>query len=464
MKIWLAALCIAAVSCGGTATTATTAGPATPATTSPAPAVTRPATVVEVSDCTGASPRTWSVLCQSVELLDELYVDDVPRAELVAAANLGVRRAAATETAAPPGDVFRCTLPDEAFRSVCDSVLERLRSDHDDVGVLVQAALEGMFQYALDPFSSYISPDFADQLDELGSGVIYDLGFSVSARTTDGAACGVIDSDCQLLVVSVFPVTSAADEGILVGDAIVTVDGVPLIGRSADSAIASLGGVPGVLVELGIERGGGVTSKTLLREDFRFEPVEFEMLTNSVAYLRLNEFSQLSAQLVGQVLDVSDVQNARAMILDLRDNPGGLVLAAQAIASQFLDGGVVMVETGRDFEFDWDVIDGGLANPSMQLVVLVNRGSASASEVLAAVLQERGRATVIGEPTFGKNLVQQVYRADDGGQLRITVARWTTPNGLDIGITGLDPDILVPPDIVTGTDPIFEEALRQLGL
>ncbi len=152
------------------------------------------------------------------------------------------------------------------------------------------------------------------------------------------------------------------------------------------------------------------------------------------------------------------------MILDMRDNPGGLVLAAQAIASQFLDSELVMIERGRDYEYPWEVIEGGLANPSMQLVVLVNRASASASEVVAAVLKEQGRATVVGESTFGKNLVQQVYSARDGGQLRITVARWETPGGQDIGITGLQPDIVVEPDVTGGSDRMLEESLSLLGL
>ncbi len=151
------------------------------------------------------------------------------------------------------------------------------------------------------------------------------------------------------------------------------------------------------------------------------------------------------------------------MILDLRDNPGGLVLAAQAIASQFLDGGAVMVEVGRDYRYEVEVIEGGLARPSMRLLVLVNRGSASASEVLAGVLQERDRALIIGEATYGKNLVQQVFSAGNGGELRITIARWETPEGTDIGITGLQPDIIIEPDTTGSSDRIFSEALDQAG-
>lgn len=463
MKRLALVLPLVLVACGGSAQPVTPTAPPTSALPT-VPRATQPVIVVEPSSCTGAPPRTWAIMCQAVELIDEIYVDEVERPELVAAANLGVRAVPAAESADPPEEVFRCTIPDEAFLSVCETVLERLKTDHDDPAVLVQGALNGIFQYALDPFSSYLPPDFVDQLDEFGSGAVYDLGLSVSARSASGEPCSVISGSCRLEVVSVFPITPAAEAGIVVGDVIVAVDGEALDGLSAEAATALLFGPAGVSVEIEIDRETGALAKTLIREDFRFEPIEFEMITGSVAYLRLNTFSQQSAQLVGQVLQVSDVENARAMILDLRDNPGGLVLAAQAIASQFLDGELVMVERGRDYESPWPVIEGGLANPSMQLLVLVNRASASASEVLAAVLKEQGRATVIGEPTFGKNLVQQVYTARDGGELRITVARWETPGGLDIGITGLAPDIEIAPDVIGGTDPILDEALRLLGI
>ena len=463
MKRLSAALVLVLAACGGSVQPAAPTAPPTSAVPT-VPRATQPATVVEPSSCTGAPPRTWAIMCQAVELIDEIYVDEVDRAELVAAANLGVRAVPSTDATDPPGEVFRCTIPDEDFLSLCETVLERLKTDHDDPAMLVQGALNGIFQYALDPFSSYIPPDYVDQLDDLGSGAVYDLGLSVSARSTSGEPCSVISGACRLEVVSVFPITPAADAGVIVGDVIVAVDGESLEGLSAEAATALLFGPAGVSVDIEIDREAGSLVKSLVREDFRFDPIEFEMVTASVAYLRLNTFTQQSAQLVGQVLQLPEVGSAGAMILDLRDNPGGLVLAAQAIASQFLDGELVMIERGRDYEYPWEVIDGGLANPSMQLLVLVNRASASASEVLAAVLQEQGRATVIGESTFGKNLVQQVYTARDGGELRITVARWETPAGLDIGITGLEPDIVVAPDVVGGTDPILDEAFRLLGI
>jgi len=449
-------------SCGQSPnSTGSSATPSAPASTTAT--TQRPSVEIEVRPCTSSPPRDWSLLCRSVELLAELYVDPLDPAELAAAAVLGVEQAGETDSSEVVGDTFRCTVPDEAFERFCDAVLDRLRSGDGDTADLVDAGVSGMFRYALDPFSTYLAPDFAEQFGDLGSGVVYDLGMSVSARSDGGDVCGVIDGDCRLRVVNVFSGTPAAGAGVLVDDVIGSVDGAPMVGLSASEATALLYGRPGVAVELEIERPTGTLVKTLIREDFRFDPIEFEMLDPSLAYLRLNEFTQPSAQLVGQVLQVPEVQAAEVMILDLRDNPGGLVLAVQAIASQFLDGGLVMVENGRDYRLEVDVIDGGLASPAMDLIVLVNRGSASASEVLAGVLKERGRATIVGEPTFGKNLVQQVFSSGNGGELRITVARWETPGGTDIGITGLDPDVLVEPDTTGATDPIFEKALEIAG-
>jgi carboxyl-terminal processing protease len=326
----------------------------------------------------------------------------------------------------------------------------------------VEAATFGMFRFGLDPFSSYVPPDFADRLDALGSGRVDTLGLVVGGRDGDGAACSPVGETCLFRVLAVFPFTAAEREGVVAGDAILAVDGEVVAGLSTDEATARLIGDPGTTVTLTLDREVGRIDKALVHEDIRYEPAEYEMLTSSVAYLRLNDFSQIAAQLLGRVLELGEVRRSRGLILDLRDNPGGLVLAAQAVASQFLEGGLVMREESAEDAVDVPVVDGGLA-PRLRLVVLVNRGSASASEIVAAVLQERGRATVVGEPTFGKNLVQQVFSAGNGGEIRVTVARWTTPEGTDIGVRGLTPDVIVadPPD-ATG-DPALEAAVALLG-
>lgn len=446
--------------CGTAPAPSTTLPPALPTTTT----TTAPTVSYEVSPCAQANPRDWSTLCQAYDLVVSHHVDLPEPSALSAAAAAGVRALEATGGPRPAVDgLFRCTLPHPTFEPVCAEISDRHQFDGIDVDVLVEAAVQGMFRFGLDPFSAYLSPDFADRLDALGSGQVFSLGLIVGARDRDRAVCGPIGPGCDLVVLATFEFGAAERDGVVPGDAIVEIDGTGVEGLSEGEAVALLHGDAGSTTVVSVERRTGTTTKSLVHDDFRFDPVEFEMLSPTIAYLRLNDFSQQSAQLTGQVLQLPEVARASGMILDLRDNPGGLVLAAQAIASQFLDAGLVLVEETRSDRFEWPVIEGGLARSGMALVVLTNRGSASASEVVAAALQERGRATVIGEPTFGKNLVQQVFTARNGGEIRVTIARWTTPDGLDIGVRGLQPDIVVevPPDSVD--DPVLDRALAYLG-
>lgn len=415
----------------------------------------------DVLECSSAPPVDFALLCETHELVSAHYVDATDDAALAAAAALGL--------AAIPGDPearprlpIKCAIPSAEFEPLCLAVVGRLQSDPAPVADLVEGAVQGLFQYGLDPFSSYVPPDLADRLDDLVSGAIYSLGLIVGARDAVKGACSPIGGTCRFSVLAVDTFGPADQSGLVPGDEITAIDGQPVAGRSADEATALMIGEPGWSVTLTVQRGPNVLEKMLIHEDIRFVPAEYELLTPSIAYLRVNDFSQLSAQLTGRVLQLPEVKAAGALILDLRGNPGGLVLAAQAIASQFLDDGLVMVERSRDETVELPVIEGGLGT-GLRLVVLVDRASASASEIVAAVLKERGRATIIGTSTFGKNLVQQVFTARNGGEIRVSVARWTAPEGLDIGIRGLEPDIVVDPAPDTEGDPALEQAVAFLG-
>lgn len=427
--------------------TSTTAGPA-------------PVTY-RVERCDGTIPRAWSVLCQAVALIDEYYVAEPHPADLAAAAVLGVE-SAELELIAPPTALGPCVAPSEVFERLCPVVMEGAAIGRGSVEDRVEAAVQGIFRYGLDPFSSYIEPDLAERFEELAGGIVLSLGLAASARLPDGEACGPVAGECRFRVSAVFPFGVGDRAGIVAGDVISEIDGHLLAGRSADEAVVLLLGEAGETVTLSIVRDGGAIQKTLIHEDIRFDPVEYELLPGNIAYLRLNDFSQLAAQLVGLALESSEVGNSRGLILDLRANPGGLLLSAQAIASQFLRSGVVMVEEGRSERYEWPVVEGGLA-PRLPLVVLTSRDSASAAEIVAAALQEAGRATVIGDRTFGKNAVQFVFRARNGGEFRITTSRWTTAGGTDVGVFGLEPDILVQQRAVGDDDPVLDRAITALG-
>ncbi len=430
-------------------------------TTAIVPAIALPASYEEVP-CSVTPPVTFAVLCESFDDIDTFHVDGPEPAALAAAAAIGVNAAASGTDGSVQVTDFSCVTPHEAFGVVCDAIARRAMDGPIDIGVMVTAAVQGMFRYGLDPFSSYVPGAEMDAAFD-PSGLIAELGMVVSARDGAGVACGPIGASCVFEVLSAFEFGPASSAGLAVGDHIVAIDGVLTEGLSAAEAIALLSGAPGTGTVVSVDRDGTVVERSMTREDIRTVPSEIDFLAGGVAYMRLNDFSQQAAVDLGFFLQLPEVEAASGMVLDLRDNPGGLVLAAQGVASQFLDGGLVMVERGKEYVEEIPVVDGGLATDRLRLVVLVNRASASAAEIVAAVLQERGRAVIVGETTFGKNLVQSYQTARDGGMIGITIARWETPEGLDIGIRGLEPDVMVAADPETEADEVLDAGLAVLS-
>lgn len=442
-------------STGADLTSTTAAAPVT------LPAPTIPAFEFSTQDCGGAVPRAWTLLCEAAKVIADHHVAEPDPAGLAAAALLGIE-SASFDQGTPADDSLRCVLPHAAFATLCEPILTGARAGLGSVEERVQAAVQGMFRYGLDPFSSYIAPDFADRLDELGGGIVPTLGMAATVRNEEGGACGPISSACRIRVSGVFPFGVAERAGVVIGDVIVSIDGSSLTGLSPDEALALLYGFPGTSLNLELVRNDRVFAKTLVHEDIRLDPIEFEELAAGIVYVRLNEFTQESAQLLGRALATEAVASSRGLILDLRSNPGGLLAAAQAVASQFLDSGVVLVETGRKGDTTWPVIQGGLA-PGIPLAVLTDRSTASAAEVVAAALQGAGRATVIGDRTFGKNAIQFVVPARNGGQFRVTTSRWSTADGRDVGASGVTPDILITKPPIAGDDPALVRAFVLLG-
>jgi carboxyl-terminal processing protease len=421
-----------------------------------------PIDLFTVQECSSAQARPWSTLCRAHDLVTAHHIDVPEAASLAAAATAGVRVAESAGLASDTAtETVACVVPDEVYLPLCEAIADRHHIDRIPLDVLGEGAVQGLFRFGLDPFSSYLTADYAERIDALGSGHVFSIGLIVGARDGTGAACGPISSSCVLSVMAVFDFTPAAREGVLAGDVIVQIDGVSTTGLSETEAVAALHAGPGEITLLDLTRPTGRVSKELVHEDIRQSAVEFVMASPQIAYIRVNEFSQEAAQAVGQVLRQAEVESAFGLVLDLRDNPGGLVLSAQAVASQFLREGVVLTEETRRGSFDLAVIEGGLASDALEVVVVVNAGTASAAEIVAAALQAQGRALVVGEPTFGKDLVQEVFAAPGGGEFRISVARWTGPGGVDVGGAGLQPDVLG--DAGPGDDSILDVAFRLLG-
>jgi carboxyl-terminal processing protease len=244
------------------------------------------------------------------------------------------------------------------------------------------------------------------------------------------------------------------EAGLLPGDIIVAVDGQSVINLSFDEVILLVRGPSGSEVHLTVRREDEPEPLefTIVRATFEVPVVESEMLTDEIAYVRLLEFSRGADTKLLDALEELLAQNPQGLILDLRNNPGGFLDQSIAVADIFLPQGVVAYErnrSGLDQTFRSD--DGDVAE-TIPLVVLVNEASASASEIVAGAIQDNGRAIIIGATTFGKGSVQTVQTLSDGSELRVTIARWYTPDDRSIDEAGIAPDIEVESPLLIGEE------------
>jgi carboxyl-terminal processing protease len=254
--------------------------------------------------------------------------------------------------------------------------------------------------------------------------------------------------------------------GLLPGDRVLAIDGTSTMGESVSSLVHTVRGEAGTIVTLTISRDDGAPyDVAITRAVIDLNEVRFEVLDGGIGYVKLVSFTDRAPSLFESALTSLLDDGATSFVLDLRGNPGGYISAARAIASEFVAEGELLftVESGDDVQ-EWRAEAGVLQNEA-PLVVLVNAGSASASEIVAAALQEHERATIVGEATFGKNTVQIWRDLPNGGGLRLTTDRWFTPQHNSVSPGGVQPDIVVAsPDDPTGDDdPQLDRALELLG-
>jgi carboxyl-terminal processing protease len=245
------------------------------------------------------------------------------------------------------------------------------------------------------------------------------------------------------------------------------VDGQPVAGTTMNDQISRIRGEAGTEVTLTIQRDGGEPfDVSITRAEITLQEVEARLIDGHVGYIALNAFSAPAAEQFAAGLQELLDDGADQIVFDLRDNPGGYIDAAQQIASQFIAEGVIFTQesAGDDVKTYEATGDGVATDPELPVVVLINGGSASASEIVAAALQETGRATVVGEPSFGKNTVQVWSRLENDGGVRITISRWFTPNHASVAPDGIQPDVAAartaetPPE----EDPVLDAALTHL--
>lgn len=384
----------------------------------------------------------FTLVCEAYDLIQENYVDPVDDDALAdAAVRALIER---VEPGSSPGPLT-CPVPADPFLEVCKT-LDRV----DAAGEAVESILFGMAEYALDPNSAYLTPEALALLAEEQTGTVEGIGALVTTEdlTSDdpeNTPCDVLSSTCPMVIVSTLAGSPAAAAGVQPDDTFVTVDGRPVDGLSVDEVTALVRGPAGTDVTITFDRDGAPVQVTITRAAIEIPVTERESI-GDVGYLRLNMFTGNAGEQVAADLAHLLDGGATTVVLDLRDNPGGRLDAALDVASQFLADGVVVRTVGPDEERSYPVRDTGIVtDPAIEVVVLVNRGSASASEVVAGALQERGRATIVGERTFGKNTVQQRFDLSNGGAMRLTVARWITPEGVDFD-DGIEPDVIMEID------------------
>lgn len=339
----------------------------------------------------------------------------------------------------------------EPFWEVWDLVHNQyLRQPVDDTN-LVKGAIDGMLATLDDPYTRYLSPQ--DQL----------LAQERIGGEFQGIGAEVEDVDGNITVVSPIDGSPAQAVGLLPGDILRQADGVDLTGMDVSEAASLVRGPAGTTVSLVVERDGELLNIDIVRDVIKLATVRGEVLDEGIAYLRLSQFGETTDEELADILPGLLAENPTGLILDLRRNPGGLLSTTVEIADQFFDEGLVLLERfGDGSERPFEASGDGLAQ-TIPMVVLIDEGTASASEVLAGALQDRGRGVLIGQVSFGKGVVQTWHTLSNEGGVRITSAEWLTPEKSSIHEIGLTPDYYIPlPTVAAGAE--FEDTQLQAAI
>jgi carboxyl-terminal processing protease len=321
-----------------------------------------------------------------------------------------------------------------------------------DESKLEDASLKGVVQSLNDPYSHYLSPKEAKQFQDSVSGAFDGVGMTVE-RDPDG-----------LKVLSVFNGSPAKAAGIDRGDVITRVNGASIAGLASDVATSRIKGEPGTKVRVEVRPAGSKEAKslTLTRKRVQVPVVRGRIVEHDgkkIAVVSLASFSSGAHGLLRAEINKLLKQGAQAVVLDLRGNPGGLLTEGVLVSSIFIEDGKIVSVKGRARAERVENATGGAIDPKIPVVVLVDGGSASASEIVTGALRDRHRATVVGVNTFGKGLVQEVEELSNGGVLDLTVANYYTPDGQTITKKGITPDVKARDNPKTPRDEALPVAL-----
>jgi len=314
---------------------------------------------------------------------------------------------------------------------------------------LIYGALKGMVS-SLDPHSGFLTPDQYKEMQVDTKGEFGGIGIQIGVK------------DGMLTVIAPIEDTPADKVGIEAGDRIIKINNEFTKDMGLHEAVSKMRGLPSTSVKITILREGWKETKDfiIVREIIKIQSVKSKLLEDGIGYIKLNQFQEQTAADLSNAIEDLTKENINSLILDLRNNPGGLLNSAVDVASQFLAQGklVVFIKDKKGDKIEYKSTK-YTVNQDLPMVAIVNQGSASAAEIVAGALKDWNRAVVIGTQTFGKGSVQSVIPLSDGGALRLTTARYYTPKGISIQTTGIAPDIVVKPEVKEGEKarPVIRE-------
>ncbi len=431
----------------GPAPTSTVTSGVAPATTrvSGAPTTSMVELALVVDDC--SAPQVgFSPLCETFSLIEAHHMDrPIDHSRLAAAAEAGLMDFS-TDLVEPPPRTLFCAIPDPVFTSLCELLAQRVRESSIPVADAVEAAVVRMTETGLEPFTYYLPPEQAGSFR--ANGVVGGVGILLDARDAVGSKCTRITAACPLEIVFVLEDNPGSEAGLVAGDLVVEIDGAPVEGLGFVEAAARIAGDETGIVEMEVERDDQSMELSIPRAPLVVPTVEIGVPSPGVGYLRIPDFEEDIPDLVREGLAELVDWPIDRLVIDLRDNPGGYLDAAVDVASSLIDGGVVVRTEGPGESEEYVASTGGEAT-GVPVTVVVNGGTASAAEILAAALRDRRGATIVGTPTFGKDAVQIAFDLNNGGELTVAVARWSSPDGATVAGSGIIPDRVmeVPPTL-----------------
>lgn len=351
------------------------------------------------------------------------------------------------------------TLPEDLDYAEVESLYDTLKSNYDGqltAEQLIEGLKEGLVGASGDTYTEYLTVEEAKALDEELSG----------SFTGIGAELGKDPETDALLIVAPIAGFPADKAGLKAKDVIAEIDGQPAYDLSVTEAVEKIRGPKNTQVTLKVVRSGKEElTVTITRDEIKLASVESEILEGNIGYLKISQFSEDTTKLAKEAAKKFKSANVKGVILDVRNNPGGLLDSAVEVSGLWLDRQTVLEQRRGDTVIRSYKTGRDAPLKGVPTVVLINEGSASASEIVAGALQDHGSATLMGEKSFGKGSVQQIQPLRNGGALKVTIARWYTPDGRNIDKDGIVPDERVELDtkkIISGDDTQLQAALKKL--